>query len=1377
MSFPVDGIPATLTWDYQGQFPAIFDDYFDKLTNGKLRLDPASGILLPPGEVLDEAHPTAQTWQAELGGVQYRTDASLPAGYTYRYLSDWWVGLDHYASPLGAEILHKIWTAYAGSGQDLFPVVPGADPEWQLFLLYVTNRSPYAWDIGGRPNVPVRAVEVNAGTDGFFANVAVTPGGEFLGTNQQALAADVLLGPRHPHAPLRPVIHEFIHTLGIPDGPPNLYLVDNLYSEMKYFYGNLNMISQAFPHDNDGCVGIAPFKGFPPLADPHLARLPWHDGSDGGEVVRDFSDISLWNEKVYSVGSGGRFYKYIVGENVSGTFPIEESFIFAYHAGDGLDDQGYVPGEPVVPSRGLAIWHCMGDGSGPGDFLDLESAHGLFDYKDLGLRTFVPYWGDPAVAAAANPIDGFDNYDLWAYSPTDYRTDYCSDDGSEADFFQINPTVPHLDKRRFDWTTNPNTNGYAWPDGSGVLDRRRPQNVPTSLVVRIRGTGSDANGEYMIVDLLCGPAERVVSPTLDGLVFAPGSTYDLTLSTDYAEAISSYDVYLSTDGGANYWYTVAEGVPYGPTDNVFHFTPQAGQGTAGGKLKFVFHNTRDPSRTAASTTDGLFTIDATVVVRGDITLPDGGEELSTRTAGFIEWHDFFAGYPALSPQIVSAQIELLTDCQIDPIQLGTFFNPTLVHEPVPDEFFEFVSRDGSIYGRVAFTPDDTLVCDRARIRVTFESATGTTVDESAADFAILPLPVRFVAEAAAEHGVDYTGRAVGMSVLHLDADDLPDLFVAIGNRLADPDEHSHLYRNSSLQLGEIRFTDLTGFRFVGGDLPPAEADAVAIADADGDGRLEIAMAHLTTPAFYVEGPDGVFANVLGDTNYFDPDEVALLAESRSLAWFDHDHDGDLDLLVGKGLAAGPSPTSLPPVLFRTYSQADGATSTRLRIDDGCGLTASESFTTAIAVADYDGDGLWEIVTDNIANPLGRLRASEEEIPGHFEAATAFATEFVGHSGLGAAAWADYDRDNDLDLVCVDQWVLAIAAGAYFYVYENVGGTLAPTPTITQALPGRSRASHVADMDLDGYPDVIVVGDETTGGEFFLNRVSDGAVGNRFVARGTASGFVSAGSYGYAAAIADFNGDGFADIIAGRDDLAGRVLRTVDTGPGGASAPNWLKLKLIGDGEDNEVGIGATVRLSTPGGDPLGAQVVVAASRAGGQSDPVLTFGLGTYAGDVNVRIDWPLGLRQDFTVGSGSLNSLVTMGQPVGFTLDNGSVGVTKTFDAIYGSMEWTFEWLTDRLTSLEYDIIAITNTSGGDCIFSELQVAGPEWITPARYEIDAVTGQVRFRHEATLRFGDCHSPCVYSYTVQSQDARDLYPQVSSTKTLKVMACPVTGGE
>ena len=103
---------------------------------------------------------------------------------------------------------------------------------------------------------------------------------------------------------------------------------------------------------------------------------------------------------------------------------------------------------------------------------------------------------------------------------------------------------------------------------------------------------------------------------------------------------------------------------------------------------------------------------------------------------------------------------------------------------------------------------------------------------------------------------------------------------------------------------------------------------------------------------------------------------------------------------------------------------------------------------------------------------------------------------------------------------------------------------------------------------------------------------------------------------YQSAWADFDNDGDLDL------LTGERLNINDASQ--QTSNNWLKVKLIGDGDNvNTSAIGAVVRVQA-GGQTITRQVESATGEANG-NDQMLHFGLGNVSTPVTVDVTWPDG--------------------------------------------------------------------------------------------------------------------------------------------------------
>jgi hypothetical protein len=230
------------------------------------------------------------------------------------------------------------------------------------------------------------------------------------------------------------------------------------------------------------------------------------------------------------------------------------------------------------------------------------------------------------------------------------------------------------------------------------------------------------------------------------------------------------------------------------------------------------------------------------------------------------------------------------------------------------------------------------------------------------------------------------------------------------------------------------------------------------------------------------------------------------------AFFDADGDGRLDLLALNGCDWPERRRgTYRPALFR--NRADG--SGRVRFEDvteGAGLP-EDRYGMGVAVADYDGDGDEDLYLTCLG-PNFLLRNRGDGTVEDVTARAGVAGAPVAPGGLrwkwsSSAAWLDYDRDGWLDLFVCNyvRWspqtdvvcrgprgekaycAPTSYAGVPCTLYRNQGdGSFADVSEATgiRAHTGKSLGVAVADMDGDGWSDIVVANDMTPN-FLFLNR--------------------------------------------------------------------------------------------------------------------------------------------------------------------------------------------------------------------------------------------------------------------------------------------------
>lgn len=337
-------------------------------------------------------------------------------------------------------------------------------------------------------------------------------------------------------------------------------------------------------------------------------------------------------------------------------------------------------------------------------------------------------------------------------------------------------------------------------------------------------------------------------------------------------------------------------------------------------------------------------------------------------------------------------------------------------------------------------------------------------------------------------------------------------------------------------------------------LPVGSNYVVRLVDLDGDGFLDLVQAPFQSSG---SGHGGLIWRGDG-AGGFTPanagDFGLVVVFGRGLAFGDVDGDGDLDIVC----ASRPEPGPAGMHDTRLYLQQNGTfvaapfpalqgecplladldgdsdldcvlvdwASGQVLLNDGTGaftvagalpVTGGPSTPLAPAViADFDSDGDPDVVTRN-----GVLLRNN--------GAGGFTAQSLGASFQGEVVAADFDQDQDVDLVF--EW--SSTTNSACLLRNQGGGTF-----VTVALPSLGNVAltqiHAADVDLDGWMDLIVT---NLGGEW---AGAYGVLRNNQLGGFTLlpDGLPDAPDSLFTGAVGDVDGDGDVDlVVAGPPGLA------------------------------------------------------------------------------------------------------------------------------------------------------------------------------------------------------------------------------------------------
>ena len=400
------------------------------------------------------------------------------------------------------------------------------------------------------------------------------------------------------------------------------------------------------------------------------------------------------------------------------------------------------------------------------------------------------------------------------------------------------------------------------------------------------------------------------------------------------------------------------------------------------------------------------------------------------------------------------------------------------------------------------------------------------------------------------------------------------------------------------------------------NFPKLYDGAIAFGDYNNDGNIDLAISgrdiNTNTAVTQVYQSTGGFPNAYGAIA---PQSLMGVADG-SLAWADYDNDGDLDLLVTGNTASNISPS----VNVKLYENDNGTFLEDIGASNLLGVKNGQ-----VKWGDYDNDGLQDIfmVGDDEGN-APKLRLYKNFGGSSFQIITV--TDFTTNRVRGGSiALADYDHDDDLDLLIAGN-KNSSGANLITTILENQGPNQGTSQFLATSInfTGIQNGEAIwGDYDSDGYADVLLAGSDGSNPVMRLYRNNQ----NGSFSNTTPSAFNVGLEFDAAIAFGDYDEDDRLDILAtggiNSSVAVQRIYRNTSTGTNNAS-PQPTGLSATPSGNSvlfnwNDAGPGLSYNL------------IIGTAGTSDEYDPAMADITGATSGTAGRRFVFQTGNIQDNT--------------------------------------------------------------------------------------------------------------------------------------------------
>ena len=436
-----------------------------------------------------------------------------------------------------------------------------------------------------------------------------------------------------------------------------------------------------------------------------------------------------------------------------------------------------------------------------------------------------------------------------------------------------------------------------------------------------------------------------------------------------------------------------------------------------------------------------------------------------------------------------------------------------------------------------------------------------------------------------------------------------------------------LYRNN----GDGTFTDVAKTAGVDDRHWTMAASAV---DYDNDGDQDLFLLNYGPNVFYRNNGNGTFTDITGQVGLQGPEKLnGFVKWSIGAPFWDYNHDGRLDVMVGNFLAFDPAYVSTAgPGIMPHPSEYKGQASmlyeqqsdgTFKDVTEKHGLYYPDSKCMGLTIYDYDDDGDIDIfqANDHHFNYLFRNDKSLYTEVG-VSSGVAANTKGIGTGSMHGSI-ADVDGDGLIDILVSDLEYGALYRKMGNGLFEDIIGKSG----IDRYLSGKGSWTGIFfDYDNDGDQDIISA--NGTAEELILQYpllLENDGKGNFRDAGQEKGDYFRVKRSGRGLAVFDYDNDGDLDVIVSHVDKQATtaVLRNE-----GGNSNHWLGLTLRGK---NGQAAAVSAKVIVKAGEM--SQVLINQRATGylSSNDPRMHIGLGENKKIDSLEIKWSDGSSEVYS--------------------------------------------------------------------------------------------------------------------------------------------------